>query len=98
MEGVVGKVSDVEDESVVVEVVVVDVDGKPGCTGNGDDPFCALLVFPEVDGEVAAIGDAAAAVAAGAAEGQADAWLEEGDVVAVACCCRSCCSNNNSLP
>ena len=62
------------------EVVVVDVDGKAGCTGNGNDPFCALLVFPVVDGAVAAVGDAAAADA-GAASG---AWLEEVDVVAAA--------------
>ena len=70
------------------ELVVVDVDGKPGRTGNGDDPFCALLDFPEVVGAVAAVGDAAAAAAADAAAAAAGAasgaWLEEVDVIAVA--------------
>ena len=59
---VVGKVSNVDgNEMVVVELVVVDVDGKPGCTGNGFDPFCALLAFPVVLGIVATAGYAAAA-------------------------------------
>ena len=81
---ITGKIIENDDEDLMVEVVVVDVDGKPGCTGNGNDPSCALLVFPIFVGEVATVGkDAAAAAAAAHAAGQEDAWLEEVDAVAV---------------
>ena len=60
---VVGDVSDIERENVVIEVAVVDADGKPGCTGNGDDPCRALLDFPVVAGDAAAVEEDAAAAA-----------------------------------
>ena len=59
------------------------MDGKPGCTGNGDDRFCALLDFPEVVGAVAAVGDVAAAADAGVASGASNVEVDDAAAAAV---------------
>ena len=62
----VGDVRDVECGNVVDEAVVVDVDEKPECKSNGDDPFCAPLDFPEVVGDASAADDGPIGVMAAA--------------------------------
>ena len=52
------------DEDLMVGVVVLDVAGEPGWTGDGDNPFSPLLVSPMVSRDGATVGDAAAAFAA----------------------------------
>ena len=66
----------------MVEVVVVDVDGRPLRTGNGEFPCCPAVVPPGVLRDVAAVGETADAAAAAA---QADeTWHEVVHVNAVA--------------